>query len=297
MGEKAKFGEQTQFAKGGGKVPEKKEQTREERIKYLKKRMAIGGGGTIAALLVAVYFFFGVFFPAYKEYKFLTQEQIALSERLVLDMPIAAVPDELKEKWATSNDLLEKLGWNEFYDENKWQEGCDANGRCTKFIAPQIHSPRLAENLKLKGELTLTKRAADGTVLANYGPYRNTIVDVGESALVDTFQGLFTLSDFRYLGFGLSLAANEEAFTGCQTELNTQYTNDARVTGAQGENATNIYEVSGVLTADESATIEEFCVFNQGPTGGGTMWSRVLTGTITLTTSNTLTATYRLTVE
>ena len=265
-------------------------QSVEERKKVLKKRMVIGGGGTIAFLLAAAYMFFGVFFPALKEYRHLSQDQIATSERLVLDMPIASVPDALKDKWATSGDILEKVGWTEFYEGNKWQEGC-RDGQCTKFIAPQIHSP------KYVGRLTLVKAAADGTVLAKLGPYTNTIVNDGETALVDAFQGLFTISDFRYLGFGLSLAANEEAFTGCQTELNTQYTADQRVTGAQGENATNIYEVSGVLTADESATIEEFCLMNLQSTPLGTIWSRVLTGTITLTTNDTLTATYRLTVE
>ena len=262
----------------------------EQRKKALRKKMAIGGAGTVAALLAAVYFFFGVFFPAYKEYKFLSQEQIANSERLVLDVPIASVPSDMRDSWAVGGDLLDKVGWTEFYAANKWKEGC-VDGQCTKFIAPQIHSQRFL------GKLTLTKRAADGTVLASYGPYTNTIVNTGESALVDTFQGLFTLSDFKWLGFGLSSAAITEADTGCTTELNTQYTGDQRVTGGQGENATNIYETSGVLTADESATIEEFCLMNQAATGGGTMWARVLTGTITLTTGNTLTATYRLTVE
>ena len=287
MTDKPKLGEQAQFSKGGGKM---REPSVDERRKAAKKKMAIGAGGTVASLFVAAYFLFGWFFPGLKEYRHLSQDQIASSERLVTNTPTASVPSDMKDQWATSGDLLEKLGWTEFYAANKWKEGC-VDGKCTKFIAPQIHSRRFS------GKLTLTKAAADGTILETYGPYNNTIVDAGEDALVDAFQNLFTISDFRYLGFGLSSLAIVEGDTGCITELNTQYTADQRVTGAQGENASNIYEVSGVLTADESATIEEFCLFNLQSTPLGTMWSRVLTGTITLTTSNTLTATYRLTVE
>lgn len=132
--------------------------------------------------------------------------------------------------------------------------------------------------------------------------FKNQIVNAGETALRDCFGGTGTpsctaTSFFRYHGLGTSAVAIAETDTGCTTELTTQYNPDGtRATGSQTNNGANIYRTIGTNTFDAAATIAEFCLMNQALTGG-TMWTRILTGSIAVVSGDSIQTTYDLTIE
>lgn len=137
----------------------------------------------------------------------------------------------------------------------------------------------------------------------HFGPIRNTIVNAGENLLEDCFENntgtaCTTVANLEFHGLGTSSAAIAETDTGCTTELTTQYNPDStRATGSQTNNGNNIYRTVGTNTVDAGVTINEFCLMSQAATGGGTMWTRILTGAIALSASDSLQTTYDLTIE
>ncbi len=137
----------------------------------------------------------------------------------------------------------------------------------------------------------------------HFGPIPNTVVNAGENMLEDCFENntgsaCTTVANFEFHGLGTSSAAIAETDTGCTTELTTQYASDnVRPTGTQTNNGGNIYRTVATNTVDAGATIEEFCLMSQAATGGGTMWTRILTGTIVLSAADGLQTTYDLTIE
>ena len=133
----------------------------------------------------------------------------------------------------------------------------------------------------------------------HFGPIRNTIVNEGETALRDCFiaTSCTDTQNFKYHGLGTSSAGITETDGGCTTELTTQYNPDStRATGSQTNNGANIYRTVGTNTVDAGVTIAEFCLMATS-TGAGTMWSRILTGSIALNASDSLQTTYDLTIE
>lgn len=133
----------------------------------------------------------------------------------------------------------------------------------------------------------------------HFGPIPNTIVNEGETALRDCFiaTSCTDTQNFKYHGIGTSSAAIAETDGGCTTELTTQYNPDnTRATGSQTNNGANVYRTVGTNTVDASATIEEFCLMATS-TGAGNMWTRILTGTISLGNGDGLQTTYDLTIE
>lgn len=156
---------------------------------------------------------------------------------------------------------------------------------------------------KLGGELTV-EVIRDGQIIYRTAhPIPNQIVNAGETALRDCFGGTGTptctaVQAFKYHGLGTSSTAIAETDTGCGTELTTQYSTDnTRATGSQTNNGANIYRTVGTNTVDASVTVAEFCLMSQAATGGGTMWTRILTGSIALTSGDSLQTTYDLTIE
>ena len=137
----------------------------------------------------------------------------------------------------------------------------------------------------------------------HFGPIPNTIVNAGENLLEDCFENntgtaCTTVANLEFHGIGTSSAAVAETDTGCTTELTTQYNPDnTRATGSQTNNGANIYRTVGTNTVDSGVTINEFCLMSQAATGGGTMWTRILTGAIALSASDSLQTTYDLTIE
>ena len=143
----------------------------------------------------------------------------------------------------------------------------------------------------------------DGAIVASYGPYHNTIVNEGETLLRDCFNAnagtaCTQIALLKFHGLGTSSAAIAETDGGCTTELTTQYTGDVRATGSQTTNGTNVYRTIGTNTIDSGGpvSIEEFCLMDTA-SGAGNMWTRILTGTITLQTNDGLQTTYDLTIE
>lgn len=164
-------------------------------------------------------------------------------------------------------------------------------------------APGLTETLKHKiGGVLSFRQMRAGHVIGEWGPFQNTIVNAGETALRDCFNGnsgtecTDVVSVLRFHALGTSSAAVAETQTACQTELTTQYAVDnTRPTGSQTTNGTNIYRTVGTNTVDGSATIEEFCLMSAAT--AGTMWTRILTGTVTLVSGDSLVSTYDLTIE
>lgn len=165
--------------------------------------------------------------------------------------------------------------------------------------------PGLTESLnhKIGGYLTF-KQIRAGQVIGIWGPFHNTIVDEGETALRDCFNAnagtecTDVISTLKFHGLGTSATGIGEADGGCLTELTTQYTGDVRATGTQTTTAANIYSTVATNTIDSGGpvSIQEFCLMNTA-SGAGIMWTRILTGTITLQTGDGLLTTYSLTIE
>lgn len=156
---------------------------------------------------------------------------------------------------------------------------------------------------KIGGVLNISQIRGGRTIWQSAFPIPNQIINAGETALRDCFGGTGTptctaVQNFKYHGLGTSATAIAETDTGCGTELTTQYSTDnTRATGSQTNNGANIYRTVGTNTVDASVTVQEFCLMSQAAVGGGTMWTRILTGGVALTSGDSLQTTYDLTIE
>jgi hypothetical protein len=170
---------------------------------------------------------------------------------------------------------------------------------------PFIEKPGITETLRHKiGGVLHLDHIRDGRVIWHTSvPIPNQIVNAGETALRDCFGGTgtptcTTVQNFKFHGIGTSSQAIAETDTGCVTELTTQYNPDnTRATGSQTNNGQNVYRTVGTNTVDAAVTIQEFCLMSQAATGGGTIWTRILTGAIALSSGDSLQTTYDLTIE
>lgn len=193
--------------------------------------------------------------------------------------------------WGAILALLAGMGYAGY---QYWPSGQTMTDKPTwgESLAPQ----------KIGGVLRLGV-VRDGVQIASLGPFPNQIINAGETALRDCFGGTgtptcTTVQAFKYHGLGTSSTAITEADTGCGTELTTQYNPDStRATGTQTNNGANIYRTVATTTVDAAVTVNEFCLMSQAATGGGTMWTRILTGAITLASGDSLQTTYDLTIE
>src|SRR5574343_1272732 len=168
------------------------------------------------------------------------------------------------------------------------------------FKAKKIQ-PRGQEQGQIGGVLK-AQVIRDGKIVLEKS-YKNQIINAGETALRDCFGGTgtptcTTVQNFKYHGLGTSSTAIAETDTGCGTELTTQYNPDnTRATGSQTNNGANIYRTIGTNSVDATVTVQEFCLMSQSATGGGTMWTRILTGGISLVSGDSVQTTYDLTIE
>ena len=143
----------------------------------------------------------------------------------------------------------------------------------------------------------------DGVVIDRRGPFKNLIVNAGETALRDCFGGTGTPSctvvqNFKFHGIGEGTTAAAEANTSCETELTTEYSTDnVRATGSQTNNGANIYRTVGTNTVDGAAAVTEFCLMSDADVGEGTMWTRIVFSAINLANGDSLQTTYDLTIE
>ncbi len=128
--------------------------------------------------------------------------------------------------------------------------------------------PRIAPEAKL----FLQVIRANGKV-EDYGLVsRRCVTTAGVNALVDAFQGSFTLSDFKYHASGTGTNAEAVGDTALQTEA-TAITD--RATGSQTEGASaNIYKTVGTQSYTGSGAITEHGIFSSATEGAGTLWDR-----------------------
>lgn len=161
--------------------------------------------------------------------------------------------------------------------------------------------PGIIESLgtKIGGKVILDHVRA-GNIIGHWD-LPNTVVNAGETALRDCFGGTgtptcTTVQNFNFHGLGTSATAIAETDTGCLAELTTQYaTDNTRPTGNQTNNGANVYRTVATNTVDASATINEFCLMSAS--SAGTMWTRILTGSVALVSGDSLVTTYDLTIE
>lgn len=125
---------------------------------------------------------------------------------------------------------------------------------------------------------------------------RRVVTDVGVAYIVDAFQNLTEVENFKYHALGTGAGAEAAANTTLSTELTTEYTGNVRATGSTTENAANIYETVGTNTLDSGTpSITEHGVFSAS--SAGTLLDKSLFTAIALngTNGDGLQTTYRLT--
>jgi hypothetical protein len=149
--------------------------------------------------------------------------------------------------------------------------------------------------VKLRDGLT-TVENPDAVYAAHVAP--NLIVNSGEAYWVDAWQGIVEPEIMKYHGAGTGATAAAEADTALQAESTTVLNPPStRATGSLAEAAANIFRTVGTLTFSGAATITEWGLFNQAATGGGIMWSRVVSGSLGVLNGDSIQWTYDATVE
>lgn len=146
------------------------------------------------------------------------------------------------------------------------------------------------------GALYLRVLKSDGSII-DYGLVSLRVVtNTGVNSIVDAFQGLFTLSNFKYHGIGTGSTAEAASDSALVNELTTQYTVDStRATGTLTEGASaNIFRSIATNTVDAAVTITEHGIFSQAAAGGGALLDRSVFGGIALSNGDSLQSTYEL---
>ena len=123
------------------------------------------------------------------------------------------------------------------------------------------------------------------------------VTTAGMNYLVDAFQNITELENFKYHGLGTGSTAEASSDTALGTELTTQYSVDnTRATGSQGEGASaNIYRTSGTITVDASVSAREHGVFTSPTVGSGTLLDRSVFALVSLNASDSLATPYEYT--
>lgn len=161
------------------------------------------------------------------------------------------------------------------------------------FIARRTHLPVMI------GSLHARVIHADGSI-TDYGEIsRRVVTTAGVNFIVDAFQNLTEVENFKYHAFGTGTNAEAAGDTALQTELTTEYaTDNTRPTGTQTEGASaNIYRTVGTLDPDSAVAVTEHGVMSQAAVAGGTLLDRSVFSAINLSaTGATLEITYELTL-
>jgi len=203
---------------------------------------------------------------------------------------------------ASASKNLKAL-WNEAYPHAELPaEIKEWRWKNLKRISKELSKLYVARALKiptLYGALYLTVIRKDGTIeYYGLGSLR-VVTNVGVNAIVDAFQNLFELENFRYHGIGTGSNAESVNDTSLQTELTTQYqTDNTRATGTLGEGASaNVFRTVGTNTVDATVTIREHGIFSAATVGSGILLDRSVFAAISLNSGDSLQSTYDLTVQ
>lgn len=122
------------------------------------------------------------------------------------------------------------------------------------------------------------------------------VTDVGVGYIVDSHQNSVELENMKYHGLGTGSTAEAAGDTALVTELTTEYTGNVRATGSTTEGATaNIFRSVGTNTLDETpgAALREHGIFSAA--SAGVLLDRTVYAAITLSSGDSLAATYDLT--
>lgn len=156
----------------------------------------------------------------------------------------------------------------------------------------------LRQTTVMESALGLTVIRADGRVELLGIVGRKMVTDAGVQYIVDAFQNLLEVENFKYHGIGTGAGAEAVGNTALSTELTTQYNPDnTRATGSLTEGASaNIFRTVGTNTVDSAVSITEHGIFTQAATGGGTLLDKTLFTAVALGIGDSLQSTYDLTV-
>ena len=149
----------------------------------------------------------------------------------------------------------------------------------------------------MTGRLYLVLDTPEGRI--DYGLVGMRVVTTaGVNAIVDAIEGTFTISNWKYHGFGIGTGAEAIGDTALGTEFTTEYAvNSTRPTGTQVDGASaNIYESVATFAPDSGGTlaVTEHGIFSA--TSAGTLLDRTKFAAINLVAaSDSLQATYDLT--
>lgn len=146
--------------------------------------------------------------------------------------------------------------------------------------------------IKIKGTYKLQILGVDGNV-RDESVVDNLVVSAGKAQLA-LLCGDASATPFTYLAVGTSTTATSAGQTALQAEITD--TGLERAAGTVSRTTTTVtndtYQVTYTWTATGSKTVEEIGVFNAA--SSGTMLSRALTSTKTLTNGEQIIATYTL---
>ena len=118
------------------------------------------------------------------------------------------------------------------------------------------------------------------------------VTTVGVNALVDAFQGLFTLNNFKYHISGTDVVA--EAITDVEGTITGA--TPAPVIGSQLEGASaNIYKTIASITYISTLAITSHGIINSAVKAGSILWDRSVFAAINVVNGDAIEFTYELT--
>lgn len=146
------------------------------------------------------------------------------------------------------------------------------------------------------GHITLVARHKDGEVFA-VRETDNIVVNGGLAALSGCLIGAQT-TDYDYLAVGTSATAPSSTQTALLSELSTgglaRVIDSSPTQTNTGGVTDDTAQLSYVWTATDASTVNEIGVFNSS--SAGTMAARGTVTQVSLTTDDTLTGTYKITL-
>ena len=147
-----------------------------------------------------------------------------------------------------------------------------------------------------RGHITLVARHKDGEIFATRQT-DNMVVNLGLAALSGCVIGEQT-TDYDYLAVGTDASAPASTDTALGNELTTGGLARSIDSSPGQSNDGGVTDDTAVLdhvwTASDASTVNEIGVFNS--TSGGTMLARGTVTQVSLTTDDTLTGTYKVTL-
>jgi len=149
------------------------------------------------------------------------------------------------------------------------------------------------------GSLYLEVIRADGHRIDLGLVGHKVVTTAGVTKIVDFLRANDTTTgaNFKFHGIGTGSTAEAAADTTLVTELTTEYAPDnTRPTGSQTNNGATVYRTVGTVTVDATpgAAIREHGVFSAA--SAGTLLDRTVFAAITLSSGDSIAATYDLTV-